>query len=757
MTLAPGTRLGPYQIRETLGRGGMGVVYRARDARLDREVAIKLLSAEASGDSERRRRFEREGRAVAQLNHPNILTVYDVGEHEGALYLVTELLDGEILRRRLERGSVPWATALRWTCQVADGLSAAHERRIVHRDLKPENIWITRDERAKILDFGIAKVVQSGSGAAEGTLAEPGAGLTEAGAIVGTAGYMSPEQVRGLPVDGRSDLFSLGAVLYEMVTGEMAFRGPTAMDVMSAILHGEPPPLRLPRGCPAGLARLVERCLAKEPEGRLSSGRDLAVALQALLESPVEGEPAAAALAPRLAVLPFADLSPGRDQGFLCEGIAEELIGALARLPGLKVAARSSAFRFQGGADLRRVGAELGVDKILEGSVRRSGDRLRIGIQLVNVADGYQLWSERYDRDLEDIFALQDEIAVRVVAALSPQLAARATPRAKRYTENLEAYQLYLKGRYLWNKRHEGGLREGLEAFEAAIDKDPLYAPAYGGLADSYALLGSWFDVLPAAEAMPKAKAAARRALEIDEALPEAYAALGWVALHYDWDWEAAETDFRRSLELDAGRAATRHWYSFFLSAMGRAEEAEREARAAWELDPLGLIINANLAQPLYYARRFEDALAEAGKLVRMEPAFPIAYQWLGMTLAALGRWDEAIREIEVYGAAYPDSTRSRAFVGYLQGRAGQREAALRCLGELRAAPADRLRAIHLAFVHIGLGDSDAAFAALEQAHAERSDQLPYLAVDPVFDPLRGDPRFTALLERLGLPAATAL
>jgi tetratricopeptide (TPR) repeat protein len=419
------------------------------------------------------------------------------------------------------------------------------------------------------------------------------------------------------------------------------------------------------------------------------------------------------------------------------------------------VAARSSAFRFQGGSDLRRVGSELGVDQVLEGSVRRSGDRLRIGVRLVNASDGYQLWSERYDRDLEDIFALQDEIAMRVVEALSPQLAGRATPRAKRYTENLEAYQLYLKGRYLWNKRHEGGMREGLEAFQAAIDKDPFYAPAYGGLADSYALLGSWFDVLPAEEAMPRAKAAARRALEIDEALPEAHAALGWVALHYDWDWAAAEQHFRRALALDPARAATRHWYSFFLSAMGRAEEALREARAAWELDPLGLIINANLAQPLYYARRFEEALAAAEKLVRMEPAFPIGHQWLGMTLAALGRWDEAIREIEAFGGAYsPDSHRSGAMIGYLQGRAGRREAAIRCLEELRAGAAGgRSRAIHLAFVHIGLGAHDEAFAALELAYAERSDQLPYLAVEPLFDPLRPDPRFAALLERMHLPA----
>jgi TolB-like protein/Tfp pilus assembly protein PilF len=442
------------------------------------------------------------------------------------------------------------------------------------------------------------------------------------------------------------------------------------------------------------------------------------------------------------------------EQEYFCEGMAEELINALAKIEGLRVAARTSAFRFKAKGDsVERIGRELRVEKILEGSVRRAGSRLRITVQLVNAADGYHVWSERYDRDVQDIFALQDEITSKVVEALRLKLDPRQA-RARRYTDDLEAYHLYLKGLYFWNKRHKGGLLDGVKAFEAAIARDPLYAPAYAGLADSYGLLGlSFYDVLPPAEAMPKAKAAAMKALDIDPGLAAPHAALGWVRLHYDWDWAGAEAAFRRSLELDPTRATTRHWHSFYLSAMGRVEEAVAEARHAWELDPLSLIVNANLCQPHYYARCFEEAAAGAGKVTKMEPAFPVGHDWQGLAAAGRGEYAEAIAAYEAFAAHGGGASRALALVGNALGRAGDRTGAMRVLGELAALGARRyVPAYHVALVHVGLGQRDEAFASLERAHEERSDQLAYLAVEPLLDPLRSDSRFEVLRRRLGLP-----
>ena len=434
--------------------------------------------------------------------------------------------------------------------------------------------------------------------------------------------------------------------------------------------------------------------------------------------------------------------------------MAEELINALAKIEGLRVAARTSAFRFKARGDsVERIGRELRVEKILEGSVRRAGNRLRIAVQLVNAADGYHVWSERYDRDVQDVFALQDELASQVVEALRVRLDPNQA-RVRRYTDDLEAYHLYLKGVYFWNKRHKGGLLQGVKAFEAAIARDPLYAPAYSGLADSYAILGlSLYDVMPAAEAMPRAKAAATKALEIDPGLAAPHAALGWVRLHHDWDWTAAEADFHRSLALDPARATTRHWHSFYLSAMGRVDEAVAQARHAWERDPLSLIVNANLFQPHYYARRFDEAAEGARKVVEMDPAFPIGHYNLGVAEAGRGRYAEAMAAYEVFAARGGGTSRALALVGNARARAGDRAGAARTLEELTALSARRhVTAYHFALVHVGLGQRDEAMAALERAYEERSDQLAYLAVEPLLDPLRGDPRFEALRRRLGVP-----
>ncbi len=754
--LAPGARLGPYEIVEIMGAGGMGEVYRARDPRLGREVAVKVIRRAAPLPPDAERRFQLEARAAGALNHPAILTVYDVGAEGGVPYVVTELLEGETLRERLRTGPPPVDDCVEYARQIVAGLAAAHEKGIVHRDLKPENLFLTRDGRVKILDFGLAKRFQG---------EEPGRGapdpsLTRAGYLLGTVRYMSPEQVRGRPADPRSDIFSFGAVLYEMLSGRRAFAGESAGEAMSAVLTADP--LRLSwTDIPRPLESLARRCLNKAPEDRFQSARDLAFALEAIAATagaPTASAPAPPQPVPSVAVLPFVNLSADPEQDYFCEGIAEDLRNALARLPGLRVAGRSSAFRFKGrGDDLRRIGRELGVERVIEGSVRKAGARLRITVQLVSVADGYHQWSERFDRGVEDVFAVQDEITARVVEALSPRLGGHAIPLRKRHTDDLEAYHLYLKGRYYWNKRHEGGMLEGLKAFQQAIDRDPSYAPAHAGVADSYALLGSWFDVLPGHEAMPRAKAAALRALELDPELAEAHASLAWVRLHYEWDWPAAEQDFRRSLDLDPGRAATHHWYSFFLSAMGRGEEAAAEAQRAWELEPLALIINANLAQPHYFARRFDRAIAEAEKLIRMEPAFPVAHQWLALACAAERRYGEAIAANEAYAAAFGRTTRTLALIAHARARSGDRDGALRDLETIRALAGERhVPAAHFALVHIGLGEVDEAFRWLEQAYEERFDWLAYLAVEPLFDPVRDDPRFEALLGRLRLREAAS-
>ena len=764
--LLPGARLGPYEVVALLGAGGMGRVYRARDPRLLREVAIKVLPFRALDDRTQLQRFDQEARAAGSLNHPNLLAVFDVGAEGRLPYVVTELLLGETLAARLRRGPLPLAPALDCARQIASGLAAAHAKAIVHRDLKPANLFLLADGRVKILDFGLAKRTGGAGGAGAAALAS---GATHPGTLLGTVGYMSPEQVRGRPADLRSDVFSFGAVLYEMLSGRRAFAGGSAVETMNAILEREPPELATV-GCaaPAPLERLVRRCLAKEPGQRFASARELAAALAGLagapaaaagestLASPVPGA-AAPPPPPAIAVLPFVNLSADPDQEYFCAGMADELVSALGRLSGLRVLARTSAERLRGeGGDLRRMGELLGVEQVIEGSVRKAGSRLRILVQLVDVADGTHLWSGKYDGEQHDVFALQDEIAGRVVEALSGRLLpASARPRARRHTPDLEAYHLYLRGRYHWNKRHEGGLQEALRCFAAAIERDPAYAQAYAGLADTYALMGTFFAVLPARDALPRAKAAALRALEIDGDLAPAHACLAWIRFHYDWDWAGAASSFARSLALDPDRATTRHWHSFLLAAQGDFEAAQAEARRAWDLDPLSLIVNANLVQALYHARRFDAAAAEGEKLVRMEPGFSVSHYWLGLVYAATGRHREAAAEMSAFSSLHGGGTLGPALVGYAQGRAGEHAAARQVLAQLgEAAAAGRhVPAYHLALVHLGLDEPDEAFAALERAYAERSDQMPYLRISPLWDPLRSDRRLDGLVQRLW-PAA---
>jgi TolB-like protein/predicted Ser/Thr protein kinase len=592
--LNPGTTLGHFRITGRLGAGGMGEVYRARDERLDREVAIKMLPAEVAEDPERLARFEREAKALAKLSHANILQIFEFGEDRGITFAVTELLEGETLRGRLGQGVLPWREAVETAAAVAEGLAAAHQAGIVHRDLKPENVFLTEDGRVKVLDFGLAKV-QQGPVAEQDTLTSPPPG-TLAGTVLGTVGYMAPEQVRGEPADHRSDVFALGCVLHEMLTGRSPFRRETAVETMTAILREEPPEVALSAvETTPELNRVLGRCLEKQPSQRFQSASDLAFALRSLL-APAPSTKADAAAGkrrsadgrPSVAVLPFANLSADAEQEYFCGGMAEEIINALTQVSGLRVVARTSAFAFKGKQlDVREIGGALGVATVLEGSVRRAGRRLRITAQLVDVADGCDVWSRRFDREIDDVFAIQEEIALALVGALRVSL--RKEERGsllKRVTEDPEAYAMYLKGLFFAHAYSEDGFQRALQCFEEAIGLDPTCAAAYAGVGQCYKELAH-LSYLPSAEGYRKAKAAVERALELDVTLGEAHAALGSLKFLADWQFTEADADLRTALALSPASVDVHALYAQYLMLTCRFEEAIALAHRAIRLDPI--------------------------------------------------------------------------------------------------------------------------------------------------------------------------
>ena len=756
MALPPGTRLGPYEIVAALGAGGMGEVYRARDARLGREVALKVLPGEVATHPDRLRRFEQEARAASAISHPNLLAVFDIGEQDGVRYLVTELLEGETLRDLLERGPLTAAKAVELTVQFARGLAAAHERGIVHRDLKPENLFLTRDGHAKILDFGLAKAVgptapQELATQVGGfpTRQDPqGQQQTAPGLVFGTVAYMSPEQVRGRPADARSDLFALGVVLLEMVTGRPPFRRDSAAETMAAILKEEPPRSAASGvQLPPALERVARRLIAKVPAERYPTARALLADLEGpdasrrsdisgIAGAPGGGSAAGSASAfgssagsgssgvrlavapPSIAVLPFADMSPARDQDYFCEGMAEELIHALARLPGLRVASRTAAFQFKGHAgDMRAVGDRLGVESVLEGSVRKAGERLRITLQLVDVASGYQQWTGRFDRDLADVFAVQEEIAVAVAQALRGVLAElerqAATPVP---TRSVEAYEYYLRGRQFFSRFDRKSLHLSREMFRRAVAIDPDYALAHAGAADCAAFLhGMWRG---GEEALAEADAASRRALELAPGL--------------------ASTHASRALAI-------------FLA--GRYDEAEREFEIALRLDPLQF-------EALYfYARmRFEQARVEeaAALFERAMGARPEDYQapvLLGMARRALGQEQgslEALRRgldvVSRHVELNPDDARAYYLGGLACVRLGDRERGLDWGARaLELEPDEPIVIYNVAGIYALAGESDRALDCLERAMAGGWGRKDWLVHDSDFESLRQHPRFRAL------------
>jgi serine/threonine-protein kinase len=773
----------------------MGEVYRARDTRLSRDVAIKVLPAAYAQDPDRLRRFRQEAIAASALNHPNILTVHDVGEVDGSPYVVSELLEGETLRQRLAAGALPARKAVAIATQIAEGLAAAHEKGIVHRDLKPENLFVTTDERVKILDFGLAKLRRPEEGAEPGSGAKTVTAGTESGVVLGTLGYMSPEQVRGQPADPRSDIFALGATLYEMLTGRRAFQGASAADTMSAILREEPGPLPSAPDSSPVLAQIVRRCLEKSPVERFQSARDLRFALQESVREP-DASPrpppqslsvrsilwaAGATLllvgmwlvrscspAPRmeldsavtvrsLAVLPLENLSNDPEQEYFADGMTEALLTDVARLGAIRVVSRTSAMRYKGtGKTLPEIARELGVDAVVEGSVLHSGDRVRISAQLIHAATDRHLWAESYERDAEDVLTLQREIAREIADAIRLQLTDETQARLRAPAAvNPEAHREYLQGRFQWYKRTPEGFGRAIRHFERALEIDPSFALAYAGLGDCYVLLpADGIGLAAPHDALPKAHAAATRALQIDEGLAEAHATLAYERF-YAWDWEAAEREFRRALELNPSYSVAHFWYAVSLAARGRHEDAAREAREAQVLDPVAAIITAGVSWMDHLSRDFEGAVAEAHKALELEPDFPIAHHRLGLALAELGRYEEAIRALEA-AARSRRTPGAVAALGHVSALSGDAAAARAALAELeRAARTEYVSAYHFALIHIGLGQKAEALRFLEEAYEEGAWTVTFANVEPALDPLRHESRFRELVRRLGLPDAT--
>lgn len=797
--ISPGDQLGRYQIGSLLGAGGMGQVYLAHDTQLDRPVALKMLPPEFTTNADRLRRFKQEAKATSALNHPHIVTIYEIGESDGAAFIATEFIDGVTLRVHMAQDSLKMSDALEIAIQMTSALAAAHQAGIVHRDIKPENVMIRNDGYVKILDFGLAKLTERGSVDSEAvTLAE-----TDPGVVMGTVGYMSPEQARGLTVDTRTDIFSMGVVLFEMITGRSPFEGGSSSSVLVSILEREPAPIaRYIPNAPAELQRIITRSLAKIRDDRYQTIRDVYTDLKSFkqeldfqikLEHSTEshrGDFSAGATAiersvrtvdehdallanslnptrlrtsearritrsdpiDSLAVMPFVNASEDPNAEYLSDGITETIINSLSQLSQLRVMARSTVFRYKGKEiDPIEVGSDLDVRAVMLGRVLQVGDQLVIKTELVDVADGSQLWGAQYNRKPADILAVQDEIAGKIIEKLRPRLTGDHTmPLVKRYTDNTEAYQCYLKGRFYTSKATREGLQKGIEYFNQAIEMDPTYALAYSGLAEAYYGLSSAH--VPPKEAMPKARAAAVKALEIDDDLAEAHASLALVKVFFDWDWSGAETEYRRAIELNPGYASAHHWYGWYLALMGRLDQATVEMKRAQELDPLSLEITADLGLSFFFARRYDVAIEQFQKALEMDQNFIWARFFMGWADEQRGLIDQAIEEYQkawqVEQAMVIKAALSHAFaIG------GREDEARAILAESEHAPDGKhLSPYDSAIIHTALKEEEKAFACLEQAYENRSEALVWLKVDPRLDPLRASPQFIDLLQRVGLP-----
>jgi serine/threonine-protein kinase len=763
--LASGTRFGPYEIVAPLAAGGMGEVYRARDTRLGREVAVKVLPAHMCAEPTALARFEQEARVVAALSHPNLVAIHDVGNVDGAVFAVMELLEGSTLRERLLSAEIGVARAVDWGLQIAQGLSAAHERDIVHRDLKPENVFVRHDGNVKILDFGLARRVAAEPMAGFG--GRPG--LTGTGTVLGTVGYLSPEQARGFPADHRSDIFAFGVVLYELVTGRRAFDRETASETLAAVLRDEPPPITDGgRKVPNEVQEIVQHCLEKEPAERFRSARDLVFALK-LAEKALARQPTAPNRNARtdvaerypdasIAVLPFRTVGGGADNEYFSEGMTEDVIAALSAVPGLRVAARTSSFAFRGkGNDIRRIGTELGVATVLDGSVRQAGQRLRVTAQLIDVGTGYNLWSERWDRDLADVFAVQDELARAIAASFRSRLPALSgapsgtdAPPVKLVdptTRDVAAYDRYLKGRYFWNRRR---LHEAIAELQAAVERDPDFDEAYTALAEAWAVWG-FYGGLPTWESWARGRAAVERAEELAPDAASVFLCLGVLEHYYGWNSAREERLFRLAIARNPTSAEAHFWLALCLGATGRTDEGLTCAREGVRLEPHSANCRAAVAWPLISAGRYDEAATELAVAVALGGS-PFALWSYGTALSAVGRHAEAIAAhrdaVQLTGGSYSYYEALLANALAQDNQVEEARSILRRLEERAAReyvpPFDR------AVVLAGLGEDEAALEALERAVEDRNAFLWARIHFPQLRRLAHSPRFRAIADQLG-------